>query len=405
MPFDPNPRFEEHAVRAGNFLTRLVRRIEGFWQRVTDGIAVQELWSQFRSEARASYSLYTREIDWEALRKETRGRRFRKTTSALFWALLMKLSPARRVFLLIALVFAIIALVNSQVLISVSNSHRNYEVNPPNNFLSVLIAVAGLLFLLALELADRITMKRDLEIARDIQRWLVPAVPPVVPGAEIAFISRPANTVGGDYYDAFLRPSPNSKPDPKRLLLVVADVAGKSVPAALLMATLQASVRTLAEANTSLLDLVEALNRYVCTHSLGGSRFTTGFFAELDPGSGELSYVRAGHETPILRRASGSLERLETGDLPLGINADTKFTRGVITMGARDLLVIFTDGLIEAVNDAEQEFGEARVLEVVKSSDSAGAQGTLRNLLSAVDSFVGHAPQHDDITCLLLRSG
>jgi serine phosphatase RsbU (regulator of sigma subunit) len=372
---------------------------------VTEGIAVQELWSQFRSEARASYSLYTREIDWEALRKETRGRRFRKTTSALFWALLMKLSPARRVFLLIALFFAIIALVNSQVLISVSNSHRNYEVNPPNNFLAVLIAVAGLLFLLALELADRVTMKRDLEIARDIQRWLVPAVPPVVPGVEIAFISRPANTVGGDYYDAFLRPSPNSKPDPKRLLLVVADVAGKSVPAALLMATLQASVRTLAEANTSLLDLVGALNRYVCTHSLGGSRFTTGFFAEFDPGSGELSYVRAGHEEPILRRSSGSLERLEVGDLPLGINADAKFTRGVITMGAGDLLVIFTDGLIEAVNDAEQEFGEARVLEVVKSSDHAGAQGTLRNLLSAVDSFVGQARQHDDITCLLLRSG
>ena len=405
MPFNANPSFEPHAVRAGNFITRAVRGIERFWQRVTEGIAVQELWLQFRSEARASYSLYTREIDWQALRKETRGRRFGKTTSALFWALVMKLSPARRVFLLIALLFAIIALLNSQVLITVSESKRNYEVNPPNNFLAVLLAVAGLLFLLALELADRVTMKRDLEIARDIQRWLVPAVPPVVPGAEIAFISRPANTVGGDYYDAFLRLSPDSKPDSKRLLLVVADVAGKSVPAALLMATLQASVRTLAEANTSLLDLVEALNRYVCTHSLGGSRFTTGFFAEFDPGSGELSYVRAGHEQPILRRASGSLERLEVGDLPLGINADVKFTRGVVTMAARDLLVIFTDGLIEAVNDAEQEFGEARVLEVVKSTENAGAQGTLKNLLSAVDSFVGHARQHDDLTCLLLRSG
>jgi len=147
------------------------------------------------------------------------------------------------------------------------------------------------------------------------------------------------------------------------------------------------------------------LNRYACAHSLGGSRFTTAFFAELDPGSGELSYVRAGHNAPILRRDSGSLERLETGDLPLGINADAQFTRGSITMGARDLLVIFTDGLIEAVNDAEQEFGETRVLEVVKSSDHMGAQGTLKNLLSAVDSFVGHARQHDDLTCLLLRTG
>jgi serine phosphatase RsbU (regulator of sigma subunit) len=383
---------------------RIGRRIENFWQRVTEGITVQVLWSQFMSEARASYSLYSREIDWEALRKETRVRQFRKTSSALFWALLMKLSPARRVFLLIALFFAIVALTNSQVTISSSNSGHNYQVAPPNNFLAVLISVAALLFLLALELADRVSMKRDLEIAREIQRWLVPESPPEVPGVEIAFISRPANTVGGDYYDAFLRASAGAKPDSKRLLLVVADVAGKSVPAALLMATFQASLRTLAEANTSLLELVEGLNRYACAHSLGGRRFTTAFFAELDPETHVLSYIRAGHNAPLIRRASGTLEPLETGDLPLGIEASARFTCATTTMSPRDLLVIFTDGLLEAVNDADQEFGEPRILEVLKSSDEAGAQATLKNLLSAVDAFVGHARQHDDITCLLLRT-
>jgi len=383
---------------------RVGRRIEGFWQRVTEGIAVQVLWSQFMSEARASYSLYTREIDWEALRKETRGRRYRKTTSALFWALLMKLSPARRVFLLLALFFAIVALTNSQVLISISNSSRNYQVSPPSNFLPTLLSVSALLFLLALELADRVTMKRDLEIAREIQHWLVPASPPEVPGVEIAFVSRPANTVGGDYYDAFLRASPDSKSNSKRLLLVVADVAGKSVPAALLMATFQASLRTLAEAHTSLLELVEGLNRYACAHSLGGRRFTTAFFAELDPETRVLSYIRAGHNAPLIRRASGGIERLETGDLPLGIEPDAHFTCGAATMAPRDLLAIFTDGLIEAVNDADQEFGESRLLDALKSSAAAGAQGELKNLLSAVDVFVGHARQHDDITCLLLRT-
>ena len=384
---------------------RIGKRIEGFWQRVTEGIAVQDLWSQFMSEARVSYSLYAREIDWEALRKETPGRRFRKTTTAFFWALLMKLSPARRVFLLIALLFAIVALTNSQVTISRSNHNPTYLFNPPNNFLPVLLAVAALLFLLALELADRITMKRDLEIAREIQHWLVPESPPEVPGVEIAFVSRPANTVGGDYYDAFLRPSPNSNSDSKRLLVVVADVAGKSVPAALLMATFQASLRTLAEEHTSLLELVEGLNRYACAHSLGGRRFTTAFFGELDPETRVLSYVRAGHNVPLLRRASGSFERLETGDLPLGVNPDARFTCGAATMAPRDLLIIFTDGLIEAVNEVGQEFGEARLLDVLKSSDGAGAQRTLKNLLSAVDAFVGHARQHDDITCLLLRTG
>jgi sigma-B regulation protein RsbU (phosphoserine phosphatase) len=380
---------------------RIGKRIRDFWQRVTEGITVQVLWSQFMAEARESYSLYSREIDWETLRKERRGRRFRKTTSALFWAMLTKLSPARRVFLLIALFFAILALTSTQVTISTSEHH--YETGLPHNFLHVLLAVAALLFLLALELADRVTMKRDLEIAREIQHWLVPESPPEVPGVEIAFVSRPANTVGGDYYDAFLRASPSSKPNSKHLLLVVADVAGKSVPAALLMATFQASLRTLAEANTSLLELVEGLNRYACAHSLGGRRFTTAFFGELEPETGVLSYVRAGHDAPFIRRASGSLERLETGDLPLGIDAGVRFTCGAATMAPRDLLVIFTDGLIEAVNDAGQEFGESRLLDVLKSSAAAGAQATLKNLLSAVDAFVGHTRQHDDITSLLLR--
>jgi serine phosphatase RsbU (regulator of sigma subunit) len=395
--------FERAVASLGDIIMRMGKRIEGFWQRVTDGIAVQALWSQFMSEARASYSLYSREIDWEALRKETRGRRFTKTTSALFWALLMKLSPARRVFLLIALFFAIVALSGSQAGIRISEHH--YEAALPNNFLPILLSVAALLFLLALELADRVTMKRDLEIAREIQRWLVPASPPEVPGVEIAFVSRPANTVGGDYYDAFLRPAPSSKPDAKRLLLVVADVAGKSVPAALLMATFQASLRTLAEANTSLLELVGGLNRYACAHSLGGRRFTTAFFGELDPETRVLSYVRAGHNTPFIRRASGSFERLEAGDLPLGVDAGAHFTCGTATMAPHDLLVVFTDGLIEAVNEADQEFGEPRLLDVLKSSDAAGAQATLKNLLSAVDAFVGRARQHDDITCLLLRTG
>jgi sigma-B regulation protein RsbU (phosphoserine phosphatase) len=137
---------------------------------------------------------------------------------------------------------------------------------------------------------------------------------------------------------------------------------------------------------------------------LDGRRFTTAFFGELDPETGAFSYVRAGHNAPLLRRASGGLERLETGDLPLGISSDAHFTCGAVTLGPQDLLVIFTDGLVEAVDDAEQEFGEPRVLDVVTSSGGAGAQGTLKNLLSAVDSFVGHARQHDDITCLLLRT-
>jgi len=167
--------------------------------------------------------------------------------------------------------------------------------------------------LLALELADRVAMKRDLEIAREIQSWLMPSTPPSVEGVDMAFTTRPANTVAGDYYDAFFRPN-------HHLLIAVADVAGKSIPAALLTATLQASLRTLAAIPSSLPDLVSRVNRYACEQSLDGRRFTTAFLAELEPATGCLTYVNAGHNWPVLRHATGAIERLEAGGLPLGIN-------------------------------------------------------------------------------------
>ncbi|MFH1573734.1 MAG: SpoIIE family protein phosphatase, partial [Acidobacteriota bacterium] len=150
------------------------------------------------------------------------------------------------------------------------------------------------LLVLGLELADRVTMKRDLEIAREIQGWLVPKTPPPVAGTDIAFVTLPANTVSGDYYDAFLRPAPPGQPATEHLLLVVADVAGKSVPAALLMATFHASLRTLAINAMPLEELVSSVNRYTCAHSLGGLRFTTAFLADLDTTTGILRYINAG---------------------------------------------------------------------------------------------------------------
>jgi sigma-B regulation protein RsbU (phosphoserine phosphatase) len=382
-------------------LNRAAHRAGGFWERVSDGLEIQALWSQFFSEARASYGLYTREIDWEALNKEKGARRFFRIAKVLFWAMLMKLSPARRVFLLLALFFALLAMTNSRAGVSVSPGH--VEVNAPNNLLAVLLAVGALVFLLALELADRVTMKRDLEIAREIQHWLVPQTPPRLPGVDIAFSSRPANTVGGDYYDAFLLDGAASARAAERLLLVVADVAGKSVPAALLMATFQASLRTVASSATPLGDIVARMNDYACAHSLGGRRFTTAFFADFNPATRALTYIRAGHNVPILRRASGALERLEEGDLPLGINPGISFPAGSTALVPGDLLVIFTDGVLEAVNEHDQEFGEARLLDLLRAAPPESAAATLQRFTSAVEAFAGTARQHDDITWLILR--
>ena len=363
---------------------------------MSEGLAVRVLWAQFFSEAKESYALYDHEVDWEALKGDSRFRRFRKTCNALFWAMLLKLSPARRVFLLIALALGILSLTSN------TSDMNGIQVRSPQ--VSPLIPIGMLVFLLALELADRVIMKRDLEIAREIQRWLVPETPPSVPGLDLAFSSKPANTVGGDYYDAFLLDAKHPPGESNPVMLVVADVAGKSVPAALLMATFHASLRSVAPVTTSLTETVTRMNRYCCAHSLEGRRFTTAFFAEYKPATRVLTYVRAGHNEPYLLRASGQFERLNAGGLPLGINPNEPYLSTEITLATGDLLLIYSDGLIEAVNEREEEFGEQPVIDMLKASHRETAEQTLQRMLSSVRAFTGRRRQYDDMTALIVRA-
>ena len=373
----------------------LVQRLRAFWARLTEGFRLEQLWGQFRSEAQAGYVLYSKDVDWEAIaREKSRFKRILLSGWALFQAILMKLSPARRVLL----VFALLLLVFHP---DVSWGHN--EVNLDFVWLAALI----LFMLLALELADRVTMKRDLEIAREIQQWLVPSEPPQIPGMDIAFATRPQNTVAGDYYDAFLRPVPEAGADTPSLLVVVADVAGKSVPAALLMATFQSGLRALSATPATLDEIVVGLERYARAHSLEGRRFTTAFIAEIDPQTRAMRYINAGHNYPILRRAAGSVERLETGGPPFGVPliTDNEIDYGVgrVQLEPGDLLFIFTDGVAEAVNEKGEEFGEPRIVPAILSMPGGTAAAVLNRVMSDVNTFVGYARQHDDITALVLR--
>jgi sigma-B regulation protein RsbU (phosphoserine phosphatase) len=243
-------------------------------------------------------------------------------------------------------------------------------------------------------------MKRDLEIAREIQMWLVPSEPPQVPGADIAFATRPQNSVAGDYYDAFY-PDPENK---ERLVVVIADVAGKSVPAALLMATLQASLRTIAGEGVSVAELVMRLNRYASAYSLDGRRFTTAVLCEYEPVSRRLTYVNAGHNAPILRRSNGSFETLEIGGLPLGIKIGAEYETATVELRPGDALIFFTDGVVEAFNQSGEEFGNSRWQGAIRNLPDWNAQEALQFLMKRVDEFVGATRQADDITCLVFRS-
>jgi sigma-B regulation protein RsbU (phosphoserine phosphatase) len=361
----------------------------------TDALELQQLWGQFVSETRASYRLYSADVDWEEVsRGRTRFRRLVQSVWAVFLAMLMKLSPSRRVILLLAI---LLLLVNLHFHAGTSRFSFNTSI----------FGVVLPFLLLAMELADRVTMKRDLEIAREIQEWLVPSQAPSVSGLDIAFATRPQNTVAGDYYDAFPRPRPATESGASQLLIAVADVAGKSVPAALLMATFQASLRALAATPATLNDIVSGLDRYCRAHNLEGRRFTTAFLAQVDTATHELLYVNAGHNDPILRRTTGAIERLSTGGPPFGLpvfsDQEASYPVGRVQLSPGDLLVIFTDGAVEAVDDSGAEYGESRLLDSIQGSSSRSASETLQRIMSGVNAFVGFARQHDDITCLVLR--
>ncbi len=369
-------------------------QLDRFWLRVTEGLELSQLWKQFSTDARASYRFYQK--DFDALSPSgTRRKSLFQTAQEISWAILEKLTPARRLLLLLGVVLLLFPGGG----FSYHGKTGQVEVE---EFDFRFFGGASLFVLLMLEISDRVTMKRDLEIARDIQKWLLPAAPPQIPGLAIAFATRPANTVAGDFYDVFPRPLATGG---AHFLLAVADVAGKSIPAAMLMATFQASLKTLSTTSVSLAELVDGMNRYSCTNSQGGLRFTTAFLAEFDPATRALTFINAGHNAPILRRASGAIEHLEIGGMPLGISAEAAYSSGQVSLQPGDWLVIFTDGVVEAVNPRNEEYGEPRLLNVLQAGVATTPDELLRRIMADLDAFVGATPQHDDVTCLLVKAG
>lgn len=366
-------------------------RVNRFWQRVTEGVQLNELWRQFRAEARTSYRLYSQDLESSRTAGESGARHFLTVARQFLWAVLEKMTPARRVLLLLALALLILPLGNW-----VWNSQSGHlRIESPD-----FRAVGGALMfvLLVMEVGDRVVMKRDLQIAKEIQAWLLPSEPPQVPGLEIAFTTRPANTVAGDYYDVFPRPGADG-----RWLIAIADVAGKSMPAALLMATFQASLKTLSGTPGPLPQLVAQINHYACTNSQNGRRFTTAFLADFDPAARRLNFVNAGHNHPILLKRNGAVEHLATGGLPLGVLEGAMYVSGETTLEPGDWLAAFTDGVVEAENRTEQQYGEERLLGLLRGGVQMSAAQLLRSILMDIDRFVADTPQHDDITCVLVK--
>lgn len=233
----------------------------------------------------------------------------------------------------------------------------------------------------------------DWEEAKRTQLGFLPKEIPQIPGCEFSGAWLPMHGIGGDYFDVIAL-------DANRFAFTIADVAGKGIAAALLMSNLQATVRGLAVQDLPPANLAEQLNRIISKNT-ASDRFITFFYAVFDARSRRLLYSNGGHNAPIVLRRDGSIDRLSSGGQALGIFEEERYEQEEITLAEGDRLALFTDGITEASDGTEEEFGEARLLEILQQSRSLSAAEIQKIVLSRVAEFSGEKFQ-DDATLVLL---
>ncbi|MGI5939067.1 PP2C family protein-serine/threonine phosphatase, partial [Methanoculleus thermophilus] len=238
--------------------------------------------------------------------------------------------------------------------------------------------------------------KAELRIARDIQMSFLPDRLPEIPGLELAALSLPAKEVGGDFYDAI----PLSG---NRTAFVIADVAGKGVPAALFMALSRTVLRANAQVPRSAREAVSEANTLIAEDAKSGM-FVTLFYAVVDPAEKTLAYVNAGHNPPLLFRSGGGRPvKLKGTGIIIGVMPDAEYREETIRLESGDLLLLYTDGVTEAINSAEEQFGEERLIETVMRSRDLPPAEIVGRVRDAVMQFSGDEPQFDDQTLMVIR--
>lgn len=238
-------------------------------------------------------------------------------------------------------------------------------------------------------------MQRDLEQAADIQQRFLPAAAPKVPGLDLSGHNAPCRTVGGDYFDFFAYPN-------GRVAMVLGDVSGKGMPASLLMMGLQARVQVLIEEPENLGAVMTRLNRLTAANC-PSNRFITFFMCVLDGSTGDLIFSNAGHNPPLLMRADGTVEWLDEGGCVLGIMPMMKYDESRGRLDAGDVLVVFSDGVTDALNPDGNDFGEARLAAVVAEHRTESSASILEAVNRAIAEFAAGTPPPDDLTLLIAR--
>lgn len=375
-------------------------RLADFFDTYTKDLKAEDLQRLFTRDTREAYQFFARHLDFAALDGLPRHRRWAAKLRLFFFAFTLRLSPARRVVYGAALFMAAIGLFDLlRLRVDDASIGHVTMILPgiaiPSGVGSIVIAFVLMNLLVLLEVADRLSLKNDLEIAREIQQAMLPSGLYCAEGVETLGLSRPANTVGGDFYD--ILPLGDG-----RLVVAVGDVAGKGSPAALLMALLLAMMRTLVDEKLEPAELIARLNVQVVRHS-PGSRFITLFYGVFQPATGELTYVNAGHMPPLVLRSDGTCERLTDGGIALGMFGASTYTAGHTRLRPTELVAVYSDGITEAENPAGQPFDE----QGLESTLTANREGTLPAIgaavVRAVEMHTADTRFADDLTILLLR--
>jgi phosphoserine phosphatase RsbU/P len=299
-------------------------------------------------------------------------------------SLFLKLTPARRVLLVLSFVL----MWQSVDFGSRANAAPQISIRFP------FFGVLTLLLILILELKDKLLAREELEAGRSVQRALMPEASPAIPGWDVWLFTRSANDVGGDLVDYVPLGG-------RRHGLVLGDVAGKGLPAALLMAKLQSTLRALAGGELPLAALGEQMNRILYRDGLA-NRFATLVYLDIGEPSGAVRLLNAGHPPPLVLRGA-TLDELPNGGTALGMMPEATFFEQGLELAEGDVLMVYSDGLTEAMNEEEEFFGDERLRARLPPLAGLAAEAIGSGLVAAVDEFVGDARRHDDLSLVVLR--
>lgn len=366
-----------------------VHQARHFLREYTAGLNVRDLRRLFDQDATHAYKVLTRDRD-ETEEPEDPTKRFFHRVKVVFLGISYKLGPARRMLFVLCLLFAVLGLISPPSFEFYSDQARVELDFSPFWFL---LSIGGLLWLLVIELVDRVRVRDELEVARNLQSDLLPDTSPEVTGYQFAHSYRTANEVGGDYYDF------QTLPD-GRLAILMGDASGHGIAAGLLMAIANATLKTALDVDPEPEAVASLLN--AALFRTGDRRaFMTLFYGLLEPTTGRLDYLCAGHPFPLLRRAGGEIEELGTGTLPLGLRRELELQAESVELGSGDLLVLFTDGLPESVNGPDGDaFGFKKIRELLAT---VGSPDRVHDrILLAFDQHIGHEPLTDDLTLVVI---